>query len=278
MADTGNSTPYWWHRWVKINKTNFCSNCGNVGPHLKQCSMCKSVSYCNVVCQTVDWKKGGHRKECKEASQSDVDLNNQVYAEIIAPPTKEDDQIGLRIHGKAIKVFLNRDELVFVPDSETFKVCRMASKGEEHIDGGYYLDKRWPIAVLDEVPYKVAPLSTLLGIPLHVARVKPRSELLERVDFDNFWATWMMIDPVSGFAPFEWQAYVGPVVVWRPDGSVSSHDMCLFNDFLSIMLDRYSEGDVIPRRDLTPAAWAEWKAVLIEGRGEGVMQYKDINI
>ena len=154
----------------------------------------------------------------------------------------------------------------------------MDSNGEEPINGGRYLDQRWPLAVLQDMPNQVAPASTLLGIPLRVAYVKPRSELLDREDYDNVWATWMMIDPETGFAPSEWQAYVGPVVVWRPIGAVSSHDMCLLNDFLSMMLDRYSEGEVIPHRDLTPASWAEWKAILIEGRGDGLMQYTNINI
>ena len=98
----------------------------------------------------------------------------------------------------------------------------------------------------------------------------------------------MMIEPVSGFAPPQWQAYIGPVVVWRPDGAVSSHDMALLNDYLSELLDRYSEGDVIPQRDITPAAWASAKIRFIEGRrpvtyegvtyNEGMMQYTDINI
>ena len=94
----------------------------------------------------------------------------------------------------------------------------------------------------------MAPVPALLGIPLHVTRVRPRPpELVDRADFDNQWATWMMIEPVSGFAPPRWQAHVGPVVVWRPDGvAVSSHDMCLLNDFLSALLDRYSDGDVVP--------------------------------
>ena len=81
-----------------------------------------------------------------------------------------------------------------------------------------------------------------------MTRVRPRSELVESADFDNQWATWMMIEPVSGFAHQRWQAgHVGPVVVWRPDGgAVSSHDMALLNDFLSSLLDRYSDGDVVP--------------------------------
>ena len=116
------------------------------------------------------------------------------------------------------------------------------------------------------MPFEISAVSVLLGFPLHVSRVEPRSKLAERIDFDNQWATWMMIEPVSGFAPPQWQAHVGPVVVWRPDadgGAVSSQDMKLFHDFLSTALDRYSDGDVVPERDLTPEAWAESKRCLL---------------
>ena len=117
-------------------------------------------------------------------------------------------------------------------------------------------DTRWPKAVLETIPYEVAPVPGLLGIPLRVTRVKPRSDLGQTLvtDFDNQWATWMMIEPVNGFAPPHWQSHVGPVVVWQPDGAVSSHDMALLNDFLSMLLDRYSEGpgEVVPVSDLEP--------------------------
>ena len=110
-------------------------------------------------------------------------------------------------------------------------------------------DTRWPKAVLETIPYEVAPVPGLLDIPLRVTRVKPLSDLV-----GNQWATWMMIEPVSGFAPPHWQSHVGPVVVWQPNGAVSSHDMALLNDFLSMLLLRYSEGPgaVVPVSDLEP--------------------------
>ena len=39
--------------------------------------------------------------------------------------------------------------------------------------------------MLETLPYEVSPVSELLGIPLRVSRVKPRSRLLEMVDYDN---------------------------------------------------------------------------------------------
>jgi hypothetical protein len=95
----------------------------------------------------------------------------------------------------------------------------------------------------------------------------------------------------SGLAPPEWGSLVGPVVVWRPGGvAVSSDDMCLFNDFLSGLLDQYGDGDIDPARDLTPAAWARAKERILENRrtmveddagnpaGMGMEQYTDLHI
>ena len=59
--------------------------------------------------------------------------------------------------------------------------------------------------MLETLPYQAAPVPALLGIQVYLTRVKPRSDLVERADFDNQWATWMMIEPVSGFAPPQWQ-------------------------------------------------------------------------
>ena len=82
--------------------------------------------------------------------------NMRVYAEIVAPPVKEDDLVGVRIHVDSAQEwgfrtelgnvshwpfgvgFVARDKLVFVPDSDTVRVCRMAAKGEKGFYGGKY--------------------------------------------------------------------------------------------------------------------------------------------
>ena len=82
----------------------------------------------------------------------------------------------------------------------------------------------------------------------------------------------MMIDADSGFAPPNWQSNIGPVVLWRENGSpVSQDDMCLLNDFLNLLLDMYPEGSAEPDEDITPFAWAEFKEDASQG-------YNDINI
>ena len=78
--------------------------------------------------------------------------NMRAYAEIIVPPMKKEDLVGVRIHGhpsihgaRLGDVALGptgaglvpRHKLVFVPDSESLKVCRMSANGETGFDGGF---------------------------------------------------------------------------------------------------------------------------------------------
>ena len=105
--------------------------------------------------------------------------------EIVAPPKNGTAQFGVRIQGKTSKRFVRAASLIPVPNEETVRVCRMAAKGEKGFYGGFYQDTRWPLSVLNAMPYEVSPVSELLGIPLRVTRVQPRSELLDRVDYDN---------------------------------------------------------------------------------------------
>ena len=91
----------------------------------------------------------------------------------------------------------------------------------------------------------------LCGLPIMVKKVKPYVRLREREDYDNQWATWMMIDPRSGFAPPEWQSYVGPVLVYRPGGFEYSYDdVNVTNDFVSALFDQYPDGP-----DFDPSTW-----------------------
>jgi len=206
------------------------------------------------------------------------ELNGKL-AEILVPPN-EDDRLGVRVEGGSRRVLIKRANLQPIPDDETVRVCRLAAGGEHRFVGGYIQDTRWPLAKLETMPYDVSPVSTKLGFPLRVTRVEPRSELRERVAYDNQWATFLMIQTQSGIAADTWQSHVGPVVVWRPDGPVSSDDMCLFNDFLSGLLDQYSEGAVRVDRDLTPQAWASKKARILDDRqlNPHLQQYTDLNL
>jgi hypothetical protein len=83
----------------------------------------------------------------------------------------------------------------------------------------------------------------LCGLPLTVKQTTPRRRLEEQRDYDNRWATRIMIDPVSGFAPPKWLSFVGPVLVYRPKGlDLSFHDMLVIHDFLSDLMNYYGDG------------------------------------
>ena len=45
-----------------------CSSCGKKGPDLLKCSVCKSVWYCNVQCQKMDWKS--HKQCCGKGREA----------------------------------------------------------------------------------------------------------------------------------------------------------------------------------------------------------------
>lgn len=82
-----------------------------------------------------------------------------------------------------------------------------------------------------------SPALKLCGCPLIVKRLADGSS------GDNQWATWLMIDPISGFAPQEWQRNVGKTLVYRPGGlDLDIDDMSSINEFLGDLLDRYSDG------------------------------------
>ncbi|KAJ7729312.1 hypothetical protein B0H16DRAFT_228343 [Mycena metata] len=53
----------------------FCDNiqCTNVSSEFRQCSRCRSVSYCSLVCQQADWTVGAHRTVCKRQRSKDLE-------------------------------------------------------------------------------------------------------------------------------------------------------------------------------------------------------------
>ena len=176
-------------------------------------------------------------------------------------------------------------------DAETAKVCRLEADGEDQKRCKRCLKvqtTRWPKELLAAAAYDESPLSRALGFgPLRITRVAPRSKLAEQAHFDNQWTTWMMIDPVSGLAPPPWQSHIGAVVAWRGGGAaVSADDMCLYNDYLSQLLDRYGYDRVDPPRDFTPTKWLEEKNQILEIRRLNIEEdpygmmnsYDDINI
>jgi hypothetical protein len=138
-------------------------------------------------------------KWVKLAGLKTTELNGRL-AEIVLPPNEE-DRFGVRISSPGeilthtVKL-IKRSNLEAIPDSETTRVCRLSTRAESSFPGSLIQSTRWPQSVLGSLPYDVSPVSKLLGFPLHITRVPPRSTLSAQSDFDNQWVTWMMIEPV----------------------------------------------------------------------------------
>jgi hypothetical protein len=89
-------------------------------------------------------------------------------------------------------------------------------------------------------------MAALLGLPLAVVRSGGGG--------DNQMITYLMIDPVSGFAPAQWQSEVGPCTVVRWDGGdYTAEDHSYLHDYLSMLLDMW--GDGTPTAYLNPRSF-----------------------
>lgn len=98
----------------------------------------------------------------------------------------------------------------------------------------------------------------LCGVPLVLVRVRPVDQR------DNQAATYIMIDPVSGFAPPEWQDSIGEVIAFRADRKpfTSAHFYAVW-DFFCVVLDAYGDGSpaAVRRRYFSPT---KFRAILEE--------------
>lgn len=85
------------------------------------------------------------------------------------------------------------------------------------------------------------PVSQKIGFPLLVQRPSKASE--RGPPGDNQHATWLMIDPVTGFAPAEWQGRVGNVIVAKPGGeALDAATLGAITDYISDILDAFGDG------------------------------------
>ncbi|KAJ7170913.1 hypothetical protein C8R43DRAFT_981575 [Mycena crocata] len=91
----------------------------------------------------------------------------------------------------------------------------------------------------------VCPVSAKVGLPLVMYRHLQTNPLSmgRDADLDNQRATYLMIDPQSGYAPPEWQSCVGSVTVMRRDGKPltleSIETIWMYHDHL---LDCFGDG------------------------------------
>ena len=73
------------------------------------------------------------------------------------------------------------------------------------------------------------------GIPLQMAKVEPYNPLKERADYVNQWSTWFIIDATTGFAPMEWQSWVGQVVFRKDHLPLSTGMGSLLSFIISLL-------------------------------------------
>jgi len=139
-----------------------------------------------------------------------------------------DGRVGVQLPGVGGKL-VRAANLEPFGEAETVKVARLFARGER---GTGVRTWRWPVQVLHDRACDLSPVSLLIGEPLYLMRVEPDRELLAREDFENQWATRLMLDPETGQVPMSWQAMVGAVVVWRECGlDFSAEDLCLVAGF-----------------------------------------------
>lgn len=83
------------------------------------------------------------------------------------------------------------------------------------------------------------------GYPLVMARLV--ENLPRGAGTDNQHATWLNIDPQSGFAPDKWQGGIGTVIVAAADGKPLSVDtLGAIVDYVSVILDVFGDEGRVP--------------------------------
>ncbi|TVY48573.1 hypothetical protein LCER1_G008238 [Lachnellula cervina] len=94
---------------------------------------------------------------------------------------------------------------------------------------------------------RALPITAKFGYPLVMARLK--ENLPQGHATDNPHATWLNIDPVTGFAPPSWQGGLGDVVVARANGTpLDVGTLSAITDYVSSILDWFGEGKGAPKR------------------------------
>lgn len=110
--------------------------------------------------------------------------------------------------------------------------------------GGRYEDVHLPFShkIFQSTPL---PISLKFGYPLVMDVIIPH--LPRGQETDNQHATWLMIDPVTGFAPPAWQGGIGSVHVARPDRApLTSDTLAAITDYVSDILDAFGERNPRP--------------------------------
>ncbi|KAF7325861.1 MYND-type domain-containing protein [Mycena kentingensis (nom. inval.)] len=121
----------------------------------------------------------------------------------------------------------------------------------------------------------VCPMSAKVGLPIVIYRHLRENPLTmtRTPNLDNQRATYLMINPVDGFAPPEWQMCVGTVTVMRRDGKPLTREsietIWMYHDHL---LDLFGDG-APPYRQMTNEKFRAYcenykEDMILNGRNE----------
>ena len=117
---------------------------------------------------------------------------------------------------------------------------RIACRGERKAGVAYYQE----VQVSVPIGSQPCPVSVCLGTPFAVMKTAPIVTLESSLDAVNQHATWLNIDLTSGFAPPDWQANVGPVLVARTDGvDMRQADLNRAINIVGDVLDKFGDGE-----------------------------------
>lgn len=180
-------------------------------------------------------------------SANGLQMNGRV-GQVTGPPDEQHGRVPVKVDGQSQSVLLKPENTNDIPEEGLVKVVRLHSAGETiaGVFSGPLSEVRYPRAhsmFRGVTNQGNCPALALCGINVIVAKTEPVIPFNDRGDYDCTWATRMKIEPDSGFAPMQWQQYVGPCLVYRPDGQdFSVDDADIIHDFLGMVLDCYGDG------------------------------------
>jgi hypothetical protein len=132
------------------------------------------------------------------------------------------------------------------------------------VDGDQVIEQQIAIKgneLTDRTIWHICRVPTMLGVPLVVKRLGPSTNIQDREI-----AVFMMVDPVTGFAPLPWQSgahqKLGRLLFAFADGRPLSFNMVWsVYSYIYDLMDLYSDGkeDYVQRNKLNPSAFNKYK-------------------
>ena len=147
-------------------------------------------------------------------SEAGAKLNGKVGS-VVGTPNGH-GRIPVVVDGADGKTKLIKPEnTAQIDNAELAQVCRISASGE-HRPVEVLLYPRDHTLFSSSASGSACKVMSQCDVPLAVAKTDPVVALSrhDRGQWDCQMATWLMIEPAGGFAPPEWQSWVGPVLVY----------------------------------------------------------------